>query len=111
MQDPAKYLNKLGLKLPGWIDSTRTAVLDSSHASYINYEAFFFADRDNKSGFDANMLAYIQRLTDPVSLTQFKPGVDAPHMMYQGRHYFFSADSTYQQFRRSPELYALPLSP
>jgi YHS domain-containing protein len=108
VQDPQTFLNDLAIEIPSVMDGHRPAVLDVAHRSFVNYEAFFFADDAEKRRFDADPAHYCGILTDPVTRERFEPGGESPRLDYSGRAYFFLTRSSLETFREAPDMYALP---
>jgi YHS domain-containing protein len=108
VQDPQIQLQELGLKVPDAIVPARTAVLDTAHRSFVNYETFFFADEADKRRFDADPTASCGILTDPVTKKRFRPGSDSPRTAYSGRAYIFFDTASQDAFEKSPDTFARP---
>ncbi len=108
MQDPELYLTKIGITLPGFFVADIPAELNPDHRSIVNFESYFFSDREAKARFDQNMIAYCGPLTDPVTLQRFRPHANSPRMVYNDRLYLFSSDSAKTVFATMPDMYWLP---
>jgi YHS domain-containing protein len=107
VEDPERYLNELGVSVPDFFDSTRAAVLDFGTRSRVNYETFFFAERAEKTKFDADPPRYVGFLVDPVNKVRFHPSAKSPRFDYNNRPFFFSSDSTHAQFAATPDSFAV----
>lgn len=108
MQDPQIQLQELGIAVPDALDRRKAAVLDAAHRSFVNYEAFFFADEGDKRRFDADPAGSCGVLTDPVTKQRFRPGSDAPRMEFAGRTYFFFSAESKAAFEQTPDTFARP---
>ena len=107
VEDPERYLNELGVQVPDFLDTTRAAVLDFGTRSRVNFETFFFADRDEKTKFDADPTHYVGFLVDPVNKLRFHPSAISPHFDYNNRPFYFSSDSTRAAFVATPDSFAV----
>ena len=107
VEDPERYLNELGVQVPDFFDSTRTAVLEYGTRSRVNYETFFFADPTEKARFDADPTRYVGLLVDPVNKIRFQPRAQSPRFDYNNRPFFFSSDSTRASFAATPDSFAV----
>jgi len=107
VQGPEKYLNELGLKLPCAVDPSRTAVLDSAHRAFVNYEVYFFADDAAKKAFAAKPYRYTGKVTDPVTLVRFTPTASSPVRSYGGRLFIFSSGQTASTFDSDSTKYGM----
>jgi YHS domain-containing protein len=107
VEDPARYLNELGVRLPDFLDSTRTALLDPSHRSRINFENYFFAHPGDKERFDARPAVQAGILTDPVSRVRFRPVPASPRLEHGGHPWFFESDSTRALFAAQPDSFPI----
>jgi len=97
----------LGVQVPDFFDSTRTAVLEYGTRSRVNYETFFFADPTEKARFDADPTRYVGLLVDPVNKIRFQPRAQSPRFDYNNRPFFFSSDSTRASFAATPDSFAV----
>jgi YHS domain-containing protein len=107
VEDPERYLNELGVQVPDFFDSTRTAVLDYGTRSRVNYETFFFAEAKEKERFDAEPTRYVGLLVDPVNKIRFHPLAQSPRFDYNNRPFYFSSDSTRALFAATPDSFAV----
>jgi len=108
VKDPARYLNELGITVPGAVDSTRTAVMDADHAIRINYETYFVADLDAKRLFLEDPLRYCGAVTDPVSKDRFRPTRSSPRFEYDGVPYYFLDTAHLARFAAAPDSFTAP---
>jgi YHS domain-containing protein len=108
VQDPGFYLNQLGVSVPSLFDSATPAVLDSRFASFVDFEAFYFASAGEKQRFDRDIVKHCGIVTDPVSKERFRPTEQSPRMVYNDRTYLFASDSTHATFAMMPDMYWLP---
>ncbi len=108
MQDPGLYLTQLGVNVPSFFDSATPAVLDSRFASFVDFEAFYFASESEKRRFEQDIVKHCGIVTDPVSKERFRPTEQSPRMVYHDRTYLFASDSTYTTFAMMPDMYWLP---
>ena len=90
------------------VDPLRTARLEPEYRRFVNWEAFFFSDARNRDAFDGNPRKYCEVLTDPVTLTRFRPGTDAPTGEFGGRTWYFLSDSTRAVFAATPDSFLVP---
>jgi len=107
VEDPERYLNELGVTVPDFLDTTRSAVLEFATRSRVNYETFFFAEQAEKERFDADPTRYVGLLVDPVSKVRFHPSTNSPRFDYNNRPFFFSSDSTRAAFAATPDSFAV----
>jgi len=107
-EDPAPYLEELGVELPGFLDPEASAVLDADHVAFVNWEAYFFSTPALRDEFLRLPERYCGLVTDPVSRERFRPDESSPRLDHGGRPYFFRSEETLATFRESPEMYALP---
>ena len=108
MQDPARYINELGVELTCGVDPSRSAIVDSSYMQMLGFETFFFADSANMSRFLDNIPQYSGGITDPVSKERFLPSKNSPESEFMGSIYLFASDMTHGTFEKMPSMYYLP---
>ncbi len=108
MKDPARYLTELGASVASATGDQLTAVLDTDHRGYVNWEVFFFADLEEKVMFERDPVRFCGIVTDPVSKKRFRPAIDSPRFDYAGRPYFFQSKATLKRFRSMPDGLANP---
>ena len=108
MQDPARYINELGVKLTGCVDPSRLAIIDSSYMQMLGFESFFFADSANMSKFLDNIFRYCGGLTDPVSKERFLPNENSPRSEFMGSTYLFASELSLGTFEEMSSMYYLP---
>lgn len=108
MQDVDAYLLRKGIELLDYFDETRPARIDDEHQVRLNYEAFFFADQENKELFDSDPTRYCGLLTDPVAKRRFRPHASSPSAEHEGVRYYFISNRTAERFRASPDDWKLP---
>lgn len=108
MQDPAFYLNEIGVSLPDGIDSERPAVISDDYRVMIGFESFFFADSASLALFLADLTAHCGILTDPVTLERFRPDSESPRLEYNNRVYLFATAASHSRFAAMPDMYYLP---
>ena len=108
MQDPARYLNELGVELICCVDSLRSAIVDSNYLVMLGFESFFFADSVNMSRFLDDIPRYSGALTDPVSKERFLPSKSSPKSEFMGSTFLFASDLTHETFDKMPSMYFLP---
>ena len=101
-------LVRKGVRLRGYFDDRREAVLDEAHMVRLNYEAFFFARPENRAVFLRDPLLYCGLLTDPVSKARFRPVHAGWSSEHEGVRYFFESDATLARFRARPAAYVRP---
>lgn len=106
MQDPQIQLQELGIAVPDALDPRKAAILDPAHRSFVNYEAFFFADEGDKRRFDADPTGSCGVVTDPVTKQRFRPGSDPPRLEFSGRTYLFFTAENKAAFEKTPEAFA-----
>jgi YHS domain-containing protein len=102
------YAKRCGLSFRCYHDVEREAVLDDDHQVRLNYETYFFSEPWMAAEFRADPLRTCGLLTDPVTKQRFHPARGAPRLEHEGVLYFFRTRSSYERFRRRPELYVLP---
>ena len=108
MQDPARYINELGVELTGCVDPSRSAIVDSNYLVMLGFESFFFADSANMSKFLDNIFRYCGGLTDPVSKERFLPNKNSPRSEFMGSTYLFASELSLGTFEEMPSMYYLP---
>lgn len=102
-QNPERYLLDLKLSFKDPVAPKRKAIIDSSRRIRIGQDIYFFSGLSTMNRFKKNPIAYCARLTDPVTHARFRPDSSSPHVIYRGRDYWFSADSTKTRFQAKPE--------
>ena len=107
-QDPERYLKELEITLASFLDPEMPAVLDSSHRSLVNHDAFFFGNLLQKEAFDRNPLQYLDAVRDPVSMSRFRPTRDSPNLKRTDRVFYFKSDSTQALFAAMPDSFTTP---
>ena len=108
MQDPARYINELGIELTGCVDRSRSAIVDSSYMVMLGFESFFFADSANMSKFMDDIPRYSGGITDPVSKERFLPDKNSPESEFMGSTFIFASELTHGTFEKMPSMYYLP---
>jgi YHS domain-containing protein len=96
------------MKLPSAMDETRQALVNKKTTVVVNYEIFFFADKEERQQFEENIVEYCGLLTDPVAKKRFRPNQTSPRYDYQERAYFFLSQTNRAEFEANPEVYARP---
>src|SRR5262245_11154121 len=107
VEDPERYLNELGVTVPDFFDTTRSAVLEFATRSRVTCETFFFAVQAEKERFDGDPTRYVGLLVDPVNKIRFQPSAQSPRFDYNNRPFFFSSDSTRAMFAATPDSFAV----
>ena len=108
MQDPARYINELGIELTSCVDPSRSAIVDSSYMVMLGFETFFFADSANISRFLDDIPRYSGGITDPVSKERFIPDSNSPKSEFMGSTFIFASELTHETFEKMPSMYFLP---
>ena len=108
MQDPARYINELGVELTCCVDPSRSAIVNSNYMVMLGFESFFFADSANMSKFLDDIPRYCGGITDPVSKKRFLPNKNSPESEFMGSTYLFASDLTHGTFEEMPSMYYLP---
>ena len=108
MQDPARYINELGVDLSCCVDPLRSAVVDSNYLVMLGFESFFFADSANISIFLDDIPRYSGGITDPVSKERFLPNKNSPRSEFMGSTFIFASELTQGTFKEMPSMYYLP---
>lgn len=108
VQDPGMYLSELSVSLTSYFDNDRPASFDSTCRSFVGFESFFFATAAEKQRFDADVVKHCGIITDPVTKERIHPHARSPKTVYNGRQYYFAADSTLSTFAMMPDMYWLP---
>ena len=108
MQDPALFLNEIGVELACCVDTLRPAVISDDYRVLLGFESFFFADSAALQMFLSDVPRYCGVLTDPVSKERFRPDPDSPRSEYNDRPYLFASASTKSLFEAMPDMYFLP---
>ena len=111
MEDPEKHLAALDIEVPCAMDPGRSAIVDATHRSYVNWEIYFFSSMEHKRTFDSNPRRYCGRVTDPVTGKRFEPVADSPRLDYNGRPYFFAESASLAVFEARPDTLAQPNYP
>jgi YHS domain-containing protein len=106
VQDPERYLRGLDIDPPCVVQPGKKSIIDSSMRVQMNYELYYFSSRAAMQTFKKNPLRYCGPLTDPITMTRFKPTAKSPKTVYLTRTYYFSADSTMARFLAAPDRYA-----
>jgi YHS domain-containing protein len=108
VKDPDIFLTNLDIHFVCAVDESKEASIAADHRRYVNWEIFYFANKDAMAKFDKDPLAYCGRVTDPVNMVRFSPDALSPLVDRNGRPYFFSSDSTRTVFEKAPDEYAEP---
>ena len=111
MQDPAAYLESIGVELRCPVRPAELAVLDPSHRAFVNHETFFFSDTTALAAFRERPLDYVGLLTDPISGKRFPPTITSPRVEYDGRPYYFDSEASRSAFEADPARHATPQRP
>jgi YHS domain-containing protein len=102
VQDPAWYLNELGVKLDCAVVKGAPARISDALSARVNHEIYFFATPSAKRKFTADPIRWCGLVTDPVSEERFRPAKSSPRVDHAGRPYFFASDSTRAAFASDP---------
>lgn len=105
MKDPDKYLNIQELHFNCPVEPKKQALLMPAMRERVNQEFYFFSGAEARDKFLHDPVKYVGTVTDPVSQVRFEPDEESPKLVFEGRRFFFSADSTREQFLKSPESY------
>ena len=108
MQGPSPFIQRFNVTIPCAVDPEESALLTADFSSRINYELYFFSNRDNKKEFSENPLKYCGILTDPVSKKRFRPGTSSPTLVNDGVKFVFYSEDTMNEFKKNPIFYRLP---
>lgn len=110
MQDVPEAVQRKGLTYNCYMNPTRPAILDDTHAFRLNYETYFFADTAAKELFRGDILRFCGLLTDPVSKRRFRPTVDSPRSTDEETRidYYFESEASQHMFEVDPDSYRLP---
>lgn len=76
----------------------------------MNYEAFYFADGNERARFLKDPVRWCGWITDPVTHRRFHPLKEAPREEHGGRIFYFASDSTRALFAAQPDSFAAPRS-
>jgi len=109
VQGPEKYLNELGISLPGAVDPSKPAILDVAHRELVNYEAYYFSDDEAMKLFETEPYRYTGKVTDPVSLERFLPTEASPVRSYGGRLFYFASQANASTFDADSVRYGIPM--
>ena len=101
------YLEAQQLGVPCVVNPERQAKLDPDLRMFLNYEIFFFSDKEARQKFEKDPLAYCGLLTDPVTQKRFQPTKASPRWTFKDRRYYFASDSTLRVFKTMPDSLAL----
>ncbi len=93
--------------MPSVFNRHSQARIDSTQRVLLGHDIFYFSNRREFASFQKNPLRYARALTDPVTLTRFKPTAHSPHLGYNGRSYYFAAESTLATFKADPDSFAV----
>ena len=108
MQDPARYINELGIKLNCSVDPSTPAKIESDYFVAIGFESFFFADSANLLKFLDDIPVYCGQLTDPISRERFSPDGNSPNYEFMGQLFFFTSAANRSVFENMPLMYNFP---
>ena len=108
MQDPAFYLNEIGVELACCVEPSRPAVISDDYRVMIGFESFFFSDSTALRAFFSELPRFCGTLTDPVTKERFHPDSESPRFDYNNRTYLFASESSYSMFKAMPDMYYLP---
>lgn len=107
VRDPEAWLKDKGVSLKCVVDPTKPAVLDRAHRSLVGKDWFFFSSAEAKKKFDANPLAYIKALSDPVTHVRFRPTAKSPKLAWNGTTFYFPDPASQALFAALPDSYAV----
>lgn len=105
MKGPGRYLQIQELEFGCAVETGREAQLIPGMRERVNQEFFYFSSSEARAKFQSDPLPYVGTLTDPVTQERFEPQEDSPKLVFEGRRFYFSEDSTRKQFLDSPESY------
>jgi YHS domain-containing protein len=87
------------------VEPGRKAQVMPAMRERVNQEFFYFSGSEARDRFRKDPAKYAGELTDPVTQARFEPDADSPKLVFEGRRFYFSADSTRKTFLDSPESY------
>jgi YHS domain-containing protein len=103
VQDPERYLKALQITPPSLFQKGKKAIVDSSLRYRIGFEIYYFSTRAEMDRFKKAPLRYCGDLTDPVTMTRFRPSATSPQVAYASRTYYFATETSRAEFLKSPE--------
>ncbi len=102
------YAKRKELTLTCYFEPEKPAAGSAELFTRINYEGFFFCNRDELTRFQANPVEFCGLLTDPVSKQRFRPTKESVSDRHEGVRFFFESKQTANLFQANPEEYMLP---
>ena len=105
MKDPGRYLQIQELEFACAVEPGKKAQIIPAMRERVNHEFFYFSSSKAKDTFQKNPVAYVGKLTDPVTHERFEPDADSPKLVFEGRRYFFSSNESREKFLEKPENY------
>jgi YHS domain-containing protein len=108
VQDPDQYMKLQGISVPCAVAPGRSAQIEPTHRSCLNFEVFYFSDTQMKQKFDEDPLRWCGALTDPVTLQRFHPGRRSPKTEAGGRPYYFVCAENLATFQARPDSFSVP---
>ncbi len=109
MQGPEIFLNDLGLTVNCVVNTGQKAQLDTDHRIFVNWETYYFSDREAIKKFKKSAYKYTGQLTDPVSAQRFQPDKKSAFRQFDGRLFFFQSKDNALAFDADPKAFVTPM--
>ena len=104
--DPEPYLKKQKIRVQCPVDPAKAAVLAKSTRTFVGHDIFYFSNAAALAKFKKSPLAYAKKLTDPVTHERFATSAASPHVVRDGRDYWFQSTATRARFEARPDSFA-----
>jgi YHS domain-containing protein len=105
--DPEPWLAKQKIRVQDPIDRAKPAVLSKATRLFVGHDLYYFAGASTRARFEKSPLQYCGTLTDPVTRERFKPTAASPHLLRDGRDYWFASPESKARFAARPDSFAV----
>ena len=105
MKDPDRYLQIQNIEMACAVEPDRQAQVIPAMRERVNQEFYYFSSSEARDTFRKDPVKFVGVLTDPVTQFRFEPDAESPKLVFEGRRFYFSADSTREHFAESPEAF------
>jgi YHS domain-containing protein len=105
--DPDPWLVKQKLRVQCAVERARPAKFTPATRLFVGHDVFYFSSAVAKAKFERAPLTYCGKLTDPVTRERFAPGALSPHVVRDGRAYYFRGPGTLARFTSHPDSFAV----